>query len=512
MVKKSLKKKSFDSIQRSSGILLHPTSLPGNFGIGELGNEVYKFIDILEQYDLKYWQILPLGPTGYGNSPYQSFSAFAGNPYIISIEKLFDSGLIKRDEISNLPESSSTKIDFGTLIPWKWNVLNIAYQNFNELPDHEFHEFFEQFEKENNFWLHDFALFMAIKIELENLSWDKWPEGLRDRNKEELDNWLNKNNEFYNFQKFVQFLFFHQWKSVKKYCEEKNISIIGDIPIFVAFDSADVWTNRNLFYIDKKGRSELIAGVPPDLFSETGQRWGNPLYKWKEHSKTGYSWWKARIKHAINSVDIIRLDHFRGFEAYWEIDAKEKTAINGKWVKGPGKDFFNNLKRKFHFLPFIAENLGVITNEVEELRNKFNLPGMKILQFGFDDPYNPDNPYLPHNYEQNNVVYTGTHDNETIVGWYNNLSSKQQKSIQIYFNKPINDIASCFIRECFKSVARICIIPLQDVMRINNDGRMNFPGKENNNWEWRFEWNQLLDKYLIELESYSKLFNRSNKV
>ena len=508
MVKKTSKKSTFDVNKRLSGILLHPTSLPGKYGIGELGSDLFKFIDLLKKNNQKIWQILPLGPTGYGNSPYQCFSAFAGNPFLISVEKLIANELLKEDEISNLPINNVNKVDFGQIIPWKWDILHKAFQNFLSQPQHTFKNNYDVFIEKNESWLHDYALFMAIKNSLNNLAWNEWPQGLRDRESDTLNQWVSDHKDSYEFHKFVQFLFFYQWDLVKKYCSKKGILIIGDIPIFVALDSADVWANRELFYIDSNGKPEVIAGVPPDYFSKTGQRWGNPLYKWPIHQKQHYKWWKERFKQITSLVDLIRLDHFRGFEAYWSIDSAEKTAIKGKWIKGPGSNFFNSLKKDMKELPIIAENLGVITEEVENLRYKFNLPGMKILQFAFDDPYNTKNPYLPHNYDQNNCVYTGTHDNETIVGWFENLTKNQATMLKTYFNQSLSDIASVFIRECMKSVAKYAIFPLQDILRIDNSGRMNFPGKESDNWEWRFDWKQIKTIHFQELKTFTKNYNR----
>ncbi len=508
MTKDVKKVNFFDNIDRSSGILLHPTSLPGNYGIGELGRDAFKFVDLLHKYKQKYWQILPLGPTGFGDSPYQCFSAFAGNPMMISIEKLIKIHLLSIEDTQNTPIKNEQKIDFGSLIPWKWNLLNKAYKNFNLNSKHPFHQKFKIFQKKQSNWLQDYAMYMAIKLELKNKPWSEWPVPLRDRHSDALSEWQLRNSDSFEFQKFVQFLFFEQWNTLKAYCKKNKILIIGDIPIFVAMDSADVWANRDLFYLDSKGQPEFIAGVPPDYFSETGQRWGNPLYIWQEHKKQNYHWWKERFKHMLSIVDILRIDHFRGFEAYWEIKALEKTAINGRWIKGPRSDFFDSLKKKFASLPVIAENLGIITEEVEELRNKYNFPGMYILQFAFDDIYNPKNPYLPHNYVSNNVVYTGTHDNDTLLGWFQSLDSKKKKILKEYFMEPLDDIVDLFIRESIKSVAKICIIPLQDILRIDNTGRMNFPGQESNNWEWRFRWELIHDEDFQKLLRYMKTFNR----
>ncbi len=508
MTKKKESKNFFDKVKRSSGILLHPTSLPNKYGIGDLGTDAFRFVDLLKKYKQKYWQILPLGPTGYGNSPYQCFSAFAGNPLLISVEKLVDSKLLEPNDIPKLNIKSRHNIDFGLIIPWKWDLLKIAFQNFNSKEKHPFQTKFLKFKKNNSFWLNDFALFMAIKVQLGNIPWNSWPDELRDRDPKAIEQWLSKNSSLFEFHNFVQFLFFEQWFELKKYCKKNQILIIGDIPIFVALDSADVWANRQLFYIDDHGQPEVIAGVPPDYFSITGQRWGNPLYKWKQHQSQNYKWWKDRFNHILKSVDIARVDHFRGFEAYWEIPATEKTAVKGKWIKGPGSNFFDSLKKSIKDLPVIAENLGIITEEVEKLRNKYNFPGMYILQFAFDEPYNSKNAYLPHNFSENNIVYTGTHDNETILGWFNNLSLNKLNCLENYFMQPLEDINDVFIRESIKSTAKIVIFPLQDILHLDNSGRMNFPGKENGNWEWRFDWDMFSPEYFEKLMLYLKLYNR----
>ena len=508
MTSKHRPKSFFMKIGRSCGILLHPTSLPSEYGIGELGSSAYKFVDLLKKYKQKCWQILPLGPTGYGNSPYQCFSAFAGNPLLISIEKLIQVKLLTSVDTQEILSSDKHRVDYGKIIPLKWNLLEKAFTNFNIYESHIYHQEFLKFQKENDHWLHDYALFMAIKIQLNNKPWNEWPKDLRDKNLQTLESWKQKHTKLYLFQKFVQFIFFTQWNALKTYCSKKKVFIIGDIPIFVAMDSADVWANRDLFFIDSEGKPEVIAGVPPDYFSKTGQRWGNPLYKWNQHKKQNYQWWKSRFQHIMKSVDIVRIDHFRGFEAYWEIKSSELTAINGKWIKGPGTDFFDSLKKEFKDLPVIAENLGIITDEVEDLRNKYNFPGMIILQFAFGNKYDSKNPYLPHNYTINNIVYTGTHDNDTIIGWFESLKKSETKILQNYFMQPLDDIVDILIRECLKSVAQISIFPLQDILRINNTGRMNFPGKESNNWEWRFGWDDLNESYFKKLATYLKLYNR----
>ena len=492
---------------RSSGILLHPTSLPGKFGIGEIGKNAKKFIDLLNKYNQKIWQVLPLGPTGYGNSPYQCFSAFAGNPLLISIDSLIESGLL---DPNGIPEHafSDLNVEFEKIINFKWDILKKAYLNFIIIDNESIKSEFNLFIGKNKHWLEDFSLFMALKFQFKFAPWTDWVMEYRYKDQKTIDLWKKSNTDSINFQKFVQFIFFRQWSEIKEYAKSKGVLIIGDMPIFVAHDSADVWSNKDLFYLNKDGSPTVVAGVPPDLFSETGQRWGNPLYNWGVHSRQKYRWWINRFEQIFDLVDIVRVDHFRGFEAYWEIPSTEKTAIIGKWVKAPGNNFFKYIERYFKYLPIIAENLGVITPEVEKLRNKFNFPGMNIIQFGFDEKFNPENNYLIHNFEKNSVVYTGTHDNETTYSWFNDLPDRTKSIVKQYFNVLNEDILSSIIIHSLQSVAIFSIFPLQDILRLNYKARLNFPGKASNNWEWRFDWSQISEKYFSELAFFSKLYGR----
>ncbi|MEA3351651.1 MAG: 4-alpha-glucanotransferase, partial [Chloroflexota bacterium] len=397
--------------KRSSGILLHPTSLPGSYGIGDIGPEAHAWIDFLAAAGSSLWQVLPLGPTGYGDSPYQCFSAFAGNPYIISPEMLMSDGLLfphEADALHSLPQGS---VNFGAVIPLKLKLLEQAYKRFREGLFPQLEKDFETFTTTESNWLDDFAVFMAIKEAHDGHPWVDWPAPFRDRDPKALKEFCQSHNNDIERHALWQFLFFRQWKSLRSHARKNGVQIIGDIPIFVAHDSADVWANPDLFYLDAAGQPTVIAGVPPDYFSPTGQRWGNPLYRWDTHAQDGYSWWLDRFRAVLSLVDIVRLDHFRGFAGYWEIPAEEETAVKGRWVPGPGVDFIEAVQADLGALPIIAEDLGEITPDVIELRDRFNLPGMKILVFAFDG--DADNDFLPHNYNPNCVVYTGTHDNDT---------------------------------------------------------------------------------------------------
>lgn len=496
------------NIKRASGILLHPTSLPGPYGIGDLGSEAYAFIDLLHDYDQTLWQILPLGQTGYGNSPYQSFSAFAGNPLLISIDLLIKINLLTKSEIKPYESTSLNKIDFGKVINYKLNILGIVYRNFCNSMDEEVLNKFLHFKKENLFWINDFSVFMALKSENNYKSWTEWEPGLRNRKPDILKQWIKEKNYEIEYQKFIQFLFHAQWNTLKTYSNEKGIKIIGDMPIYVSYDSSDVWANRDLFQLDKKGNLTYISGVPPDYFSAVGQKWGNPIYRWNEMEKRDFTWWKERFNFILKLVDYIRLDHFRGYESYWVIKANQKTAINGKWISGPGSSLFKKLLEKFKSLPILAEDLGLITEEVNNLRNEFKFPGMKIFQFGFDEKYNSENLYLPHNYIKNSVVYSGTHDNDTIIGWFNNLSDITKSVVKEYVGIDTQDIFTGILKSCHQSVSIMSIFPFQDILRLDNEARMNYPSRAENNWEWRYTKDGIISSYLKELKKYTILFGR----
>lgn len=485
------------TFNRSSGILLHPTSLPGPYGIGDLGPMSYRFIDWLTSTGCKLWQILPLGPTGYGDSPYQCFSAFAGNPYLISPDELFKDGLLSQEDLDAMKEQpvstedSSTRyrVNFGMFIPKKLALLQKAFQRFQADPG-TLREAFDYFCAENAFWLDDFALFMALKEANGGGAWNGWDPALRARKKGAMTKARKELTDAIMRHSFYQFLFFRQWNSVRAYANSKGIQIVGDIPIFVAFDSADVWAHPELFFLDAEGNPTVVAGVPPDLFSKTGQLWGNPLYNWKIHKKDGYAWWLSRIHASLKFFDILRFDHFRGFAGYYEIPATEKTAEHGRWVPGPGKDLFRAVDENLGNtgvnpgtgLPIIAEDLGVITPDVIELLNAFNLPGMKVLQFAFTEP---ENPFLPHNYVPNCVAYTGTHDNDTAMGWYAAAPEVEKDFARRYLRVDGQDFAWDLIRTVWKSVAVFAIAPMQDVLSLGGEARMNFPSRLGGNWDWR---------------------------
>ncbi len=493
------------NLERSSGILLHPSSFPGPDGIGDLGPEAFRWIDFLVAAKCSIWQILPLGPTGYGDSPYQAFSAFAGNPYLVNPAILHDQGLLKTEDLADRPTFPNDIVDFGAAISWKLKILARAYRNFQENRarcEAEFDEFCET----NSDWLDDYCLFRAIKDLYNGKSWVDWPEEFRKRDPKTLKKYSAENKDRIEEQKFYQFLFFRQWENVKDYAKAKGITIIGDIPIFVAMDSADVWSRPELFFLDDQCRPTVVAGVPPDYFSETGQLWGNPLYKWSEHRRSGYEWWIRRVRASKVVADLIRLDHFRGFGGYWEIPAGNPTAQFGRWVKGPGAELLNVLENALGELPIIAEDLGEITQDVIDIRDAFGLPGMKILQFAFSG--DSRDLFLPHNYVQNCIAYTGTHDNDTAVGWYQTAPEHERDFCRRYLNSNGYDVAWKMIREVWSSVAVYAIAPLQDILGQDGSKRMNLPGRATGNWGYRFIPADINADLAARIADLNKLFNR----
>jgi len=502
---------------RSSGILLHPTSLPGPFGIGELGPAAYAFADFLHDAGQRIWQVLPLGPTGYGDSPYQCFSAFAGNPLLISIDRLLERGYIIAADVADLPQFTADTVDFGHVIAWKLPLLRKAFENFRRT-DSDGSNRFQDFCSRNATWLDDFALFMALKEAHQFVTWIEWPPELAMREPSALARAREQFHDEIECHKFIQFEFERQWCELKAHCERNDIRIMGDMPIYVALDSADVWANRALFELQPDGHPRVVAGVPPDYFSATGQLWGNPIYSWEEHARTGYAWWAARFRRALEVLDLVRLDHFRGFEAYYEIPAGDTTAVNGAWVKGPGASLFAALRTTVGELPIIAENLGVITPEVEALRHEFDFPGMAILQFAFgNDPQAPD--FKPHNYPHHLVAYTGTHDNDTVVGWWNSRPGtgsirtqtdveKEMAYAKRYLNTDGNEINWVMIRTLMASVANTVLFPLQDVLGVGSEGRMNLPGTSSGNWRWRFREGQLTPAAGCRLQQLTETYER----
>lgn len=491
---------------RAAGVILHPTSLPGPDGIGDLGPEAYRWIDFLYRSGCQLWQVLPLGPTGYADSPYQCFSAFAGNPYLISATMLLDQGLLSKADLVDRPEFPLEKVDYGPVIEWKMTLLHRCFENFHAGNHPEIAAEFETFKAAHPDWLTPFATFMAIKEQQGGVSWSEWPEGLRKRSTRAMNKFIKESAQAIEFHSFLQFLFHQQWGALRAYAHAKGIRIIGDIPIFVAYDSADVWMNKDLFYLDADDLPEVVAGVPPDYFSETGQLWGNPLYKWDLHQANGYSWWLARLRAVLNQVDIVRLDHFRGFEAYWEVPFGNETAVEGRWVPGPGEDFLHVVKEELGELPIIAEDLGVITEPVKQMRDHFNLPGMKILQFAF--AADPDDDFLPHNYPQNCVAYTGTHDNNTARGWYESAPEREQDFCRRYLARSGHDISWSMIRVLWRSVAAWVLAPMQDFLSLGYWARMNYPGTSSGNWCWRMHPDAINEAVIDRLHETNYLYGR----
>ena len=491
---------------RCAGIILHPTSLPGPDGIGDLGPEAYRWVDFLAGAGCSLWQVLPLGPTGYGDSPYQCFSAFAGNPYLISPTMLLDMGLLKLDDLAQRPDLNRDSVDFPAVMGWKDKLLRIAYKRFQKTRQRKLIDAYEGFCLEQSFWLKDYGLFMAIKGSLGGIAWQDWPPELRLRFPPALIDFENLQFEAISFQYFLQFIFFRQWIALKQYANSKDLLIIGDIPIFVSFDSADAWSEPGLFHFNKKRMPTMVAGVPPDYFSPTGQLWGNPLYRWSMHKKGGYSWWIRRIKSNLSQFDLLRLDHFRGFAGYWEVPAGMPTAEVGRWVKGPGDSFFKEIQKSLGELPIIAEDLGEITPDVIALRDKFDLPGMKVLQFAFAS--DAEDPFLPHNYPVNCVAYTGTHDNDTVRGWYESASEKERDFCRRYLSRPGTDISWDMIRSVWSSVAMMSLAPMQDFLNLDSNARMNFPGKLGGNWTWRMAASAMDEHLQARILEINQLYGR----
>jgi 4-alpha-glucanotransferase len=486
---------------------LHPTSLPGGYGIGELGELAYRFVDFLVESGQSIWQVLPLGPTGYGDSPYACFSALAGNPLLINLNWLAAEGDIDPSDLREAPEFPIDEVDFGPLISFKNAILHRAARTFRETADPARRETFAKFCAEHADWLEDYALFMALKDAHDGAVWNTWEWELVSRQPEALSAWRARLDEAVYAQRYMQYQFFRQWDALKRYANDKGIQIMGDAPIFVAYDSVDVWANPDLFYLDEDRLPTVVAGVPPDYFSETGQLWGNPIYRWDVMEEQDFAWWISRIRQMLTLVDLIRLDHFRGFAAYWEVPAGETTAINGQWADGPGATFFNALKRTLGELPIIAEDLGHITPDVHELRDQFNLPGMKILQFGFmTDASNRD---LPHNYNRNSVAYTGTHDNDTTVGWFESREEKERENILRYLGPLSEPIHWTMIRQLYRSVSDVAITPLQDLLGLGTEARMNTPGKFGGNWTWRFQADALTEELQGRMLSLSRTYGRT---
>ena len=504
---------------RMSGVLVHPTSFPSPHGIGDLGQGARDFIDFLEETSQHLWQVLPLGPTGFGDSPYQSLSAFAGQTYIISPEDLKKEGLLTDEDFEGEPQWNPGKVDYGQVIEFKVRLLKKAYAHFLELEAHTpaeknteptLCERFEAFISKNADWLDDFALFSALKDHNQGRCWLDWAPDLREGKaaaKKEYTNLLRQEIRYY---KFTQFLFQEQWMALRQYAAAHEVAIIGDIPIFMAIDNCDVWADRKLFRLDSKGYPLEVAGVPPDYFSATGQLWGNPLYDWEQHEKTGYEWWIRRLQRQLELVDYVRIDHFRGFVSYWAVPADAETAIEGEWKEGPGEKLFLAMQKKFgKDLPIIAEDLGLITEDVEQLRDQFGFPGMKVLQFGFENMN--DNKYIPHFYDTPNCVcYTGTHDNDTTVGWYQHQGEEVKDRVRLMGNCDGNGVSLDFIRFAMSSIARFSIFPIQDLLQLGNEARMNTPGVAADNWAFRYEQKDIDEAWRRDwLKRYTKVYDRA---
>ena len=487
--------------------MLHPTSLPGRWGIGDLGESAYQFIDFLHASGQQLWQVMPLGPTGYGDSPYQCFSAFAGNPLLINLDQLHAAGLLTDDDFASAPAFSPERVNYGDVIPFKLDVLRRSFDRFsaNEPPDQR--QAFTEFRAKHADWLDDYALFAALKAAHEGAGWNTWEPAIARHEPQSLRYWADELSHTVQFHVYMQYLFFQQWGQLKTYANQRGIEIVGDMPIFVAYDSADVWANRELFELTEDGAPTVVAGVPPDYFSANGQLWGNPLYRWQEMERGGFDWWISRIRASFTLVDVLRVDHFRGFAAYWEVPADEATAINGRWVEAPGERLFEQIRTKLGNLPIIAEDLGVITPDVEALRDQFAFPGMKVLQFAFGNT-DAEDPYLPHNYIPRCVVYTGTHDNDTTLGWWNSLPEHERSRVQTYLARDGHDICWDLIRAACSSVAETAIVPLQDVLCLGSEARMNTPGNPGGNWSWRYSPEQLNEPLAHRLAEMTALYGR----
>lgn len=493
-------------MDRGSGIIMHITSLPGKYGIGTLGKEAYKFCDFLRKSRQKYWQILPLGPTSYGDSPYQSFSAFAVNPYLIDLEMLHEENLLKKQDYEDKNFGDNCEVvNYGLMFTEKMNVLRTSFINFSK----EIHDDFEKFKEEEKEWLDDYSLFMSLKYKFNFKSWNAWDDKLKKRDEEEINKYKHKLKDEIEFWKYLQYQFFKQWNELKRYVNKNGIKIIGDVPIYVAEDSSDVWSNPKVFLLNENTLEPIsVSGCPPDAFSEDGQLWGNPTYDWKYLEETKYEWWIKRIKQSLRLYDVLRLDHFRGFESFWSVPNGEKTARNGKWVKGPGIKLFDALNKQFGELKIIAEDLGFITKETIDLREKVGFPGMKVLEYAFGG--GSDNIYLPHNYEKNCVAYTGTHDNDTARGWIETTGNKGHvESAVEYLNLTKEEGFNWgLIRGVWSSVADTSIGLMQDFLNLGNEARMNMPSTLNNNWSWRAKNDVFTDELANRIYRITKIYGR----
>jgi 4-alpha-glucanotransferase len=493
---------------RCSGVLLHPTSFPGKYGIGDLGAEAYRFVDFLVAAKQSLWQVLPLGPTGYGDSPYASFSSHAGNPLLIDLEKLVEEGDLTPQDMESIPSFPTGYVDYGPVISFKMDMLRRAVDRFDRCAPRERRSALEQFCEDKKRWLDDYALFAALKGAHQGAMWNTWELDIVQRKSGAVARWTEALADEIRFQKYVQFQFFEQWSSLRRYANEQGIRIIGDIPIFVAPDSADAWSRPDVFHMDEEGQLTVVAGVPPDYFSPTGQRWGNPLYRWDAIAADGFRWWIERVQSALELVDILRIDHFRGLETYWEIPADERTAVNGRWLPGPRDAFFDALRGALvDDLPIVAEDLGIITDEVRELRKRVGLPGMKVLHFAFSE--GPEHEYLPHNYTSDYVVYLGTHDNDTTIGWFGSRGQEERDFVLRYLGSDGSDIVWDMMQLAFMSVADTVIVSVQDLLKLGSEARMNTPGVTGGNWQWRYWAGVLSDDVACWLGELTEIYGRA---
>jgi len=496
------------SFARAAGILLHPTSLPSRGGIGDFGPAAYRFVDFLASARQGIWQVLPLGPLGYGNSPYSSTSAFAGNPVLISLERLADRGWIDHSKIDQLP-AEVRPVEYENVFAQKLPLLFEAGRNFLRSGSHDALRSFESFCADNAWWLDDFVLFDALRAKYKLNPWNEWPHELASREPTALQKAREELADDIRIRSALQFAFYEQWRALRKYCAERLIRVVGDVAIFVNYDSADVWTHRELFRLNEDMNPEVVAGVPPDFFSKTGQRWGNPLYRWDVMKQQGYEWWIQRLRWATQNCDYIRLDHFRGFDQFWEIPAGEETAVNGHWVDGPRDDLFTHLRQALGGLPFFAEDLGYITPEVHALRDRLQIPGMCVLQFGFGDE--GAHMYLPHR-SVGKVMYTGTHDNDTVVGWWTSAAAEhERRNAEAYVGRCEDGIQWAFIRSAQSSPAELSIVPMQDVLGLGSDARMNTPSLNNGNWRWRLRDDQFKSELASKLALLAEVSDRLPK-
>ncbi len=491
---------------RASGILAHVTSLPGPYGVGDFGSATTRMLDFLAESGQKLWQVLPLGPTGFGNSPYATVSAFAGNPLLISPERLIEDGLLNCDEVESLPPFAADRVDYGCVGPWKTRLLRAAHRRFSSYATPPLREQYHAFRKAHRYWLDDYALYAALKAAHGDASWTAWEPELARRDPKALAAARAHHVEDVAFHTFTQFLFFRQWASVRERAREQSLAIIGDLAIFVAHDSADVWAHPELFQLDERGEPTVVAGVPPDYFSATGQRWGNPLYRWDVLEARGFDWWVERVRYARSLFDYIRLDHFRGFHACWEVPASSETAIGGHWEPGPADRLFKAIRTDLGDVPFLAEDLGLITPGVRALRRRLRFPGMKVLHFAFDG--DAGNIHLPHNYTSDNIVYTGTHDNDTTRGWFETRSPEERVQVLQYLGCPPEFVVWEMIRAALASVATLAVVPLQDTLMLGSEARMNLPSRKQGNWEWRCPPELLTPQASELLRCFTVLYGR----